>query len=90
MVGYMRRATSPAMPGNSGAMKTEMIFCGRGGYEDIHQDVDGSMHASADSFHAFDFRAPGPMEDISRAVAPRLSLRLLFSHNYRSAEYFLE
>jgi hypothetical protein len=71
MVAYMRRPTSPAMPGNTGSMKTEMIFCGRGGYEDIHQDVDGSMHESADSFRAFDFKAPGPMEDISRAVCPK-------------------
>jgi hypothetical protein len=71
MVAYMRRAASPATPGNAGSMKTEMIFCGRGGYEDTHQDVDGSMHESADSFRAFDFKAPGPMEDISRAVCPK-------------------
>jgi len=71
MVAFMRRPTSPDLPGNSGTMKTEMIFCGRGGYEDVHQDTDGSMHESADSFRAFDFKSPGAMEDISRAVCPK-------------------
>lgn len=71
MVAFMRRASNPGESGNSGSMRSELILCGHNGYEDTHQAVDGSMHAAAASFQAFDFNKPGVMELISTAVCPK-------------------
>ena len=71
MVAVMRRAADPAQPNGSGSMRTEMIFCGKNGYEDTHQDVQGVFHPAAASYQPLDFNKPGAMELISQAVCPK-------------------
>jgi hypothetical protein len=71
MVAVMRRAGNPGQPNGSGSMRTEIIFCAKDGYEDTHQDVQGNFHPAAASYQALDFKNPGAMELISRAVCPK-------------------